>query len=166
MAKRMIPDHEIQKLRTPDFVRLFWYAKRMSRLVGQKNALGLLEEFVIKKRLAWLNENETKIKSVKGSPIERAFKIFYKMNQKLDFKDAVVVRRDKDIIITRWFNYCPVLEACKITGLNTKDICKKIYHKPNQIFLSKIHPRLKFRRNYKAIRPYTDYCEEIIEFKR
>jgi hypothetical protein len=38
----------------------------------------------------------------------------------------------------------------------------KSYHKPVQAFLSKIDPRLRFDRNYEALRPHTVYCEEII----
>ena len=161
-----IPDAELQALRTPDFIRLLWYVKRVSRLIGKERALRILEEFVINKRLAWIKENQKKVKAVKGTPVERAVKIFYKMNQKLDFKDAKIVCWDKNRIITRWFNYCPVLEACKATGMNTRDVCRKVYDKPNQVFLSKIHPRLRFSRNYKFLRPYAACCEEIIELKK
>lgn len=164
MSKK-ISQRELQKLRMPDFVRLFWYAKKMSSLVGKKTALSILEEFVIAKRCEWLRQNQDKIKLVKGSTVERAFNIFYKMNQKLNLKDAKIIKKGRNIIISRWFNYCPVLAACKITGLDTREICRKIYHRPNQIFLSKIHPKLIFKRNYNAIRPYTDYCEEIIKLK-
>ena len=43
-----------------------------------------------------------------------------------------------------------------------REICKKAYHKPVQILLSEIDPRLRFRRNYHALRPYTPYFEEIL----
>jgi hypothetical protein len=35
-------------------------------------------------------------------------------------------------------------------------------HRPVQEFLSKLHPGLRFDRNYEALRPHTPYCEEII----
>jgi propanediol dehydratase small subunit len=31
-----------------------------------------------------------------------------------------------------------------------------------QEFLQRIDPRLRFDRNYTALRPYRDYCEELI----
>jgi hypothetical protein len=158
-------NRRLQKSRTPDFIRLFWYANEVSKLIGRRKALRLLEEYAISKRLTWFKENRENIKSVKGSPVERAFNIFYKMNQGLSVKDAKITRKSDKIIISRWFNYCPVLEACKITGLDTREICKKVYDRPNQVFLSKIHPKLIFRRNYKAIRPHACYCEEIITLK-
>jgi len=65
-------------------------------------------------------------------------------------------------IVIRWWNKCPVLEICKKLGLDTKEVCKKSYHQPAQTFLSRIDPRLKFDRNYEAIRPHSSYCEEII----
>lgn len=163
--KKKLTNKELQRIRTPEFIRLFWYANKISNLIGRKKALRILEEFVIKKRLDWLKENQNSIKLVKGSPLERAFKIFYKMNQRLNLKDAKVVKRNKNIIITRWFNYCPVLEACEVLGIDTREICKNVYDKPNRLFFSKLDPNLKFRRNYKKIRPYADCCEEIIELK-
>jgi hypothetical protein len=39
---------------------------------------------------------------------------------------------------------------------------KKAYHRPVQAFLSFLNPKLRFDRNYEALRPYQAYCEEII----
>jgi hypothetical protein len=44
-------------------------------------------------------------------------------------------------------------------------VCKGAYHKPVQTFLDRVDPRLKFDRNYSSLRPYTDYCEEILELR-
>jgi hypothetical protein len=48
-------------------------------------------------------------------------------------------------------------------GLDTREVCKKVFEKPTEKLIQEINPRLKFTRNYKKIRPYADYCEEIIE---
>jgi len=119
----------------------------------------------VESRLNWLKKNRRKLKITKN-PINDAMHIFYYLNQGLGLKDAVVVKKTDKILITRWHNFCPVLKACKALKLDTRQICKKIYHKPNQIFLSKINPHLRFTRNYKNLRPYKDYCEEIIELKK
>ena len=47
-------------------------------------------------------------------------------------------------------------------GLDTRQVCRKAYHLPVQKFLSRVHPRLRFERNYEVLRPYAPYCEEII----
>jgi len=160
-----LPNKEKQKLRVPDFMRLFKFAQKVSKKIGKKKTLTILEQFIIDNRLNWIKDNRKKIKKTKN-PINDALRIFYKFNQQLDLKEAEIVKKTKSILITRWHNFCPVLAACKALNLDTRQICKNIYHKPNQIFLAKIHPKLKFSRNYRKIRPYTDYCEEIIELKK
>jgi len=64
-------------------------------------------------------------------------------------------------LVSRWWNQCPTLDACQQLGLDTREICNKGYHKSVQVFLSRIHPRLRFDRNYDALRPHAPYCEEI-----
>lgn len=161
-----ISNTAIQRLREDDFIRLFKYLKRVSKLIGKERALKILEKLVTEKRLKWFKENKNKLKFKKRNLIDFIDNIFYRKFYKLNNKDRKIVKKDKFILITRWYNYCPVLEACKATGLDTREICRKVYHRPNQIFLSNINPNLRFKRNYKRIRPYTDYCEEIIELKK
>jgi len=164
--RQKISNTEVQRLREGDFVRLFTYLKKVSTLIGKKKALEILERLAIAKRLEWLKENKDKLRLKKENLIDSIDRIFYKKFYKLDNKDRKVIKKDKFILITRWHNYCPVLEACKAVGLDTREICRWIYHRPNQIFLSKINPGLTFKRNYKSIRPHADYCEEIIRLKK
>ena len=79
----------------------------------------------------------------------------------LSHNKEIVEQVDRKMV-TRWWNHCPTLETCQKLGLDTREICRKAYHKPVQAFLSKIDPRLRFDRNYEALRPHTAYCEEII----
>lgn len=157
---------ERQRLREEDFIRLLKYLKETSKLIGKKKAMGILEKLVAEKRLNWLKENKCRLNLKMKNSISFIDKVFYKRFYKLAYKDREVVKKNKYILVTRWFNYCPVLEACKALDLDTREICRNIYHKPNQIFLSEINPKLKFKRNYNKIRPHANYCEEIIEFKR
>jgi hypothetical protein len=62
----------------------------------------------------------------------------------------------------RWWNPCPTLEACVRLGLDTRTVCRQAYHQPVQVMLSRLDPRLRFERNYEALRPYVSYCEERI----
>ena len=65
-------------------------------------------------------------------------------------------------IVMRWWNPCPTLEACVQLGLDTRVICRQVYHQPVQEMLSRLDPRLRFERNYQALRPHVPYCEERI----
>lgn len=145
-----------------DFTELFQTVLSVGKKIGLNRALKLLERCVIEKRSSWLDKNLNRIKRT-GNPIDDAYRIFYEIYLGISCpKDGKIVEKNKKKIVIRWFNPCPVLEACKKLNLDTKKVCKEVYHNPTQIFLSRIHPRLKFDRNYEAIRPYTPYCEEII----
>ena len=59
-------------------------------------------------------------------------------------------------------NPCPTLEACARLGLDTRVICRRVYEKSTQAFLSKLDPELRFLRDYQAIRPHAPGCRERI----
>lgn len=145
-----------------DFNGLFQAVLSIGDEVGLEKALGYLERCVIEKRLGWLDERLDKMER-KGDVAGDGYRIFYEEYLGISPpKDGEVVDKTDKKMVMRWWNYCPVLEGCKKFGLDTRVVCKKVYHKPVQIFLSRINPRLKFDRNYDSIRPYTPYCEEII----
>ncbi len=155
-----------RKYESGDFVETFKTIMEISKKIGFKKSLKYLERCVTEKRLRWIKENLKKIK-LTGDPIEDAYNVFYVSYLKISCpKDGEIVRKNKKEIITRWHNKCPILDACKKLGLDTKIICKEVYHRPSQVFLSKIDKRLKFDRNYNHIRPYTPYCEEIIRLEK
>jgi len=148
--------------RKKDFSGLFRAILAVGDEVGLEKALGYLERCVIEKRLGWLDERLGKIER-RGNSVEDGYRIFYERYLGISVpKDGEVVDRTDKKMVMRWWNYCPVLEGCKKFGLDTRVVCKKAYHKPVQVFFSRINPRLKFDRNYDSIRPYTPYCEEII----
>ncbi len=151
------------KWKTKCFIRLFKYVEEVSKLIGNR-AWKILEKQILEKRLKWIEKNREKIERIEGNDLEKAFIVFYKLYLGLDLKrDCKIVKKSKRRIIARWKNYCPVLEACKMLGLDTRKVCKLVYEKPTKIFISKISPKVKFRRNYRKIRPYYPYCEEVLE---
>jgi len=124
-----------------------------------------MERCVSEKRLAWLDGNLDRIEKT-GNPVEDGYRIFYEEYLGISIpKDGEIVEKTDKKLVMRWWNYCPTLEACKKFGLDTRIVCKKAYHKPVQIFLSRINPKLRFDRNYDHIRPYAPYCEEIISLE-
>jgi len=145
-----------------DFGGLFQAILSIADEIGLEKSLGYLEKCVIEKRLLWLKSNLKKIEKT-GNDVDDAYRIFYENYLGISVpKDGEVVERTDKKLVTRWWNYCPILEVCRKLGLDTRIVCKKSYHKPVQIFLSKINPKLRFDRNYDRIRPYSPCCEEII----
>ena len=124
-------------------------------------ALACLERCVTDKRTAWLDQNLPVLKR-SGDAIDDAFTAFYEGYLGISPPDdGEIVQRTPARLVIRWWNTCPTLDACQKFGLDTREVCRKAYHQPVQVFLSRIDPRLRFERNYDALRPHTPYCEEI-----
>lgn len=121
-----------------------------------------INEDLIKKRLRWYEENKNKIR-LEGSDVKKAYTLLIIEYLGLSPKEAPIVYEDTKKIVWRSYNFCPALEACKRLRIDTREVCKKAYEESVQALISKINPSLKFSRNYREIRPYKDYCEEIIE---
>jgi hypothetical protein len=125
-------------------------------------ALECLERCVVEKRMAWLDRYLPTFQRT-GDPIEDAYRIFYKLYLGISAPDdGEIVERSPSRMVIRWRNPCPTLDVCQKLGLDTRVVCRKALQKPVQMFLSRIDPRLRFERNYSALRPHADYCEEII----
>ena len=145
-----------------DYTELFETIYSVAEDIGLDKSLEYLEKCVIDKKMMWLEENLNKIKRDK-SPIDNALKILYELYLKISFgRNGIIVKKTDKELVTRCWNRCPVLEACQKFNLDTKIVCRQSYDRWIQIFLSKIHPKLKFYRNYERIRPYSPYCEEVI----
>jgi hypothetical protein len=133
--------------------------------IGMDAALEILQSCVIEKRLAWVARVRAQLET-SGDALQDGYHAFYERYLNVAApQDGEIVERSERRIVMRWWNPCPTLEACKALGLDTRQVCAKAYEAPVQAMLSAIDPRLRFRRNYDAIRPYARYCEEIIEIE-
>jgi hypothetical protein len=145
-----------------DSTELFNEILLASSEIGIDKALAYLEQCVIEKRSAWLEANFNEAPE-ENDPVTAGYKWFYEKYLGASVpKDGEIVERTEKRLVMRWWNPCPTLEACKKLGLDTREVCKKAYQRPVQEFLERIHPKLRFDRNYERIRPYAAYCEEII----
>ena len=145
-----------------DSTELFRTILSVADEIGLDEALACLERCVIEKRIAWLNDNWEALDRT-GDPLRDGYHLFYELYLGVSApEDGSIVEQTERRLVTRWWNHCPTLEVCRKLGLDTRDICRKVYHQPVQEFLSHVNPRLRFERNYEAIRPHTAYCEEII----
>ena len=145
-----------------DTTRLFETILSLSRETSLELALECLERCVTEKRLAWLDANLARLERT-ASPLLDGYRLFYQVYLGISAPaDGAIVEQDERCMVMRWWNPCPTLAACQKLGLDTRQVCRLAYHRPVQAFLSRIDPRLRFERNYAALRPYTPYCEEVI----
>lgn len=146
-----------------DYTKLFANIVSIANEIGLDRTLGLVSRRGEERRAVWIEKTTNSFKKGKD-PFDDVLNIFYKgcIGIEID-KDGKIVERTEKKLVTRWWNYCPILEACKKYGLDTQEVCRKGFHKQNQLTLSSIDPRLKFDRNYEnGLRPHRSYCEEII----
>lgn len=126
------------------------------------NGWKFIEKELIEKRDRWFEQNKNSL-DLKGSDVEKAYQLIL-IKIGIDPSEVQIVEKTKKRIVFHSYNFCPTLEACKILGLDTKKVCKKVFETPTDQLVKKINSKLKFSRNYCKIRPFTDYCEESIEF--
>ena len=120
-----------------------------------------IEEDLLNKRMQWFESNKMMIRKLKGSDLEKAYHLIL-MKIGIKSSEAPIVEKSENKIIFHSKNYCPSLEACIILDLDTREVCKEIYERPTEELIRRLNPKLRFTRNYECIRPYSDYCEEII----
>ena len=148
-----------------DSTELFNLILQASNEIGMDRALACLEQCVIEKRLAWLKENRAETARV-DDPVMEGYHWFYERYLRVALPaDGEIIEQTEKRLVMRWWNPCPTLEACQKLGLDTREVCKKAYERPVEEFLKVIDPKLRFDRNYEHIRPYTAFCEEIIELE-
>ncbi len=150
------------EMKTKELVRVFSLLLKLEELIGER-AWRFYEELITEKRALWLQENRKNYASI-DSQLERAFKAFYEGKLGLNLKrDCELIEASEKRIIARWRNPCPVLEACKALGLDTKKVCKLCYEGPARAFMKRIAPNVFFSRNYSHLRPRANSCEEVLE---
>jgi tRNA(Arg) A34 adenosine deaminase TadA len=118
---------------------------------------------VAQKRVTWFKQNGQNFDLHRQPPTPRqAYELLFFDYMGLHEDEVPVVSETKTKIMWRSFNPCPTLEACRKLKLDTKTVCRAVYEKSTQAFLSQLDPQLRFLRSYQEIRPYADYCQEMI----
>jgi hypothetical protein len=152
-------------LSTPrDYQRLFGAVLVAASEVGWERALSSLEACTIERRVAWLEARLHRVRRTED-PIDDAYRLLYEEYLGISAenpKHGEVVVRTEDRLVLRWWNPCPVLDACVQLHLDTRRICRLAYAGGVQAMFDRIDPRLRFDRCYERIRPHAPYCEEIV----
>lgn len=123
--------------------------------------LSELNEDSICRRLNWFSENKSAFDFITEDILSSGHRLLLKRFGITQEEAPVIKKSDREIIFHS-FNFCPTLEACKILELDTRYICKTMNELSTDTLLKQIDGRLKFTRNYDKLRPYTEYCEEVI----
>ena len=113
------------------------------------------------KRAAWFAESCRSYSAEKEDALDAGYRVFL---AKLGIgKDqAPIVSRDRSRLVLHSTNFCPTLEACRILGLDTRFVCRHLTERPTTELLRQVNSKLRFARNYEKLRPYSDFCEEMI----
>ena len=145
-----------------DSAGLFRYILSITGEIPMDEALECLESMVIKKRKAWIEATLPGL-TLSDDPVEDAYRVFYRTYLGVSLPEhGELAEKNENRWVMNWWNGCPVLDICRELNLDTRHICRKVYHGPVQMIFSHIHPQLHFDRNYRLIRPYAPYCQEII----
>lgn len=138
----------------------------IKNLRGANSAeLAKLNADSICRRVSWFQENQNKFGFINNDILNSGYELLL-TRFGITTAEAPIVKKSDQQIVFHSQNFCPTLEACKILGLNTREVCKKVNENSTNVLIKQIDSRLKFSRNYEKIRPYTDYCEEMISFER
>lgn len=122
--------------------------------------LELLREQLLAKRIEWYGKNP-QFNINQQDLLSCGYEL---MLRKLEIQssEAPIVEKNTNKVVFHSQNFCPTLEACKILDLDTRMICRIVNEKPMDGLIKQISDQLEFGRNYEKMRPYCDYCEEMI----
>lgn len=115
----------------------------------------------INRRLDWFNEKRSTFTFINDNLLDSAYNLLL-CRFNIDSSQAQIIDRTNHRIVFHSKNFCPTLEACKILNYDTRYICKYYNENSTNVLIKQIDNRLKFDRNYDKLRPYSDYCEEMI----
>ncbi len=125
-----------------------------------------LEREVAAKRCAWLEQTLPRLQHgrLADRPLRPrlAFELLFFDYMGLADRDLCILTDTPTEIAWSSENPCPTLEACGRLGRDTRVVCRRVYEKSTQAFLSRLDPALRFLRDYWAIRPYAAGCRERI----
>lgn len=128
---------------------------------ANERVLSELSEDSISRRTKWFHENKSSFKFISGDLLESGYNLLLERFHIWPEEAPIVKRTDREVVFHS-MNFCPTLEACRILGLDTRHVCKRLNENSTDILLKQIDSRLHFSRNYNKLRPYAQYCEEMI----
>jgi len=124
-------------------------------------SLDLLCDDSMSRRTIWFQGNRSRLDFISNDLLDSGYKLLLKRLH-ITPEEAPVARKTDREIVFHSKNFCPTLEACKILGLDTRRVCKRLNEASTDALIKQIDGGLAFSRNYDNLRPYAEYCEEMI----
>ncbi len=124
-------------------------------------SLSMLNGDSVKRRTEWYRENSGRFDFDREDLPYAGYRLLLE-RFRITEREAPVVKRSKREIVFHSMNFCPTLEACRILGLDTRYVCKRLNESSTGALVGQIDGRLRFSRNYDCLRPHDAYCEERI----
>jgi len=134
----------------------------VSKVIGDERALNLLKDNIVERRLRWYEKNKKNLK-ISENPVDNAYNIMTERLKIIDDAD-IYIRGDRSMTF-RTSKPCPVHEACKILGMDSKRICKAVCEGSANDFLQKLDPKIRFTIDHKKKGP-EEFTIETIELKQ
>lgn len=128
-------------------------------------ALEKLDIDSTQRRVKWFEDNKDRF-GFMGEDILNAGYMLLLTRLGITGDEAPVIKKSDQEIVFHSRNFCPTLEACKILALDTRKICRKMNENSTDALIKQVDRRLKFTRNYEKLRPYANYCEEMIRLEK
>jgi hypothetical protein len=113
------------------------------------------------KRIRWFESLPDQAVPAETDVVRRGYDLLLK-KLAISEEEAPIVRRTDKEIVFHSMNKCSTLEACKILGIDTRRVCKLSNEGATEALVRQIDRRLSFTRNYEKLRPFNEYCEEIL----
>ncbi|MHC1772210.1 MAG: nucleoside deaminase [Flexilinea sp.] len=123
--------------------------------------LGTLNADSASRRTKWFQENKSRFGFINSDLLDSGYRLLLERFH-ISSDEAPIIKKTDNEIVFHSMNFCPTLEACKILKLDTRHVCKRLNESSTDTLIKQIDCRLSFSRNYNKLRPYTEYCEEMI----
>jgi hypothetical protein len=160
---------------------LIAYVLAVAEEMGDKKAFGLLlkarAEAYARNHIRWARENMAKL-GIQGNDAIAAYELteaFFEDTRMYTFGHLMAeptgyrghtefVEKSPKRVVIRHRLWCPLLQACKDMGIETRPICENLaFPEWESVIKATINPRFALKAN--KIRPEADYCEEVYEIE-
>ncbi len=112
-------------------------------------------------RLQWFEDSAGTSAFRSGDPLEDAYALLLR-RLGISADQAPIVEKSQSNLVFHSKNPCPTLQACELLGLDTRLVCRHYNEGATDALVKCIDRRLRFTRNYDRLRPYSEFCEEMI----
>ena len=131
---------------------------------ADESEMAQMAQALTEKRLRWFDEQPEVLADAERDPLMHGYRLLLR-KLGIPAEEAPIVARDAGSLSFASRNFCPTLEACRMLGLDTRWVCRRLTEAPTQAFLRRIDPRLRFSRDYENLRPSGPACLETISLE-